>query len=250
MDLETYRQTEVELKRWKDLLRLLPKGQHSILDIGARDGFHSRILSEYYAAVTALDLEQPTFSAERVTTIKGDVTDLQFPANYFDCVLCAEVLEHVRAVEQAVAEIIRVAKKDVVIGVPYREDTRVGKLTCSSCGKVNPHYGHVNVFDEATLRALFHGLEIVEVSFVGQSKERTNHLSSFLMTTAGNPFGTYDQTEPCVFCGRHMLGPASRLPYQRVASRLASYLDSVQRILTRPSPNWIHIRFRKRDGAF
>lgn len=249
MDLDSYRRTASERERWEDLLRLLPKRQYSLLEIGARDGYHSRVLTEHYTVVTALDLERPKFSVERVVTVEGDVTRLEFPANHFDCVLCAEVLEHVTAAERAAAEIARVAKSDIVIGVPYRQDTRVGKLTCSSCGKVNPPYGHVNTFDEARLRSLFHGLEVAEVSFVGKTEERTNYVSSLLMTAAGNPFGTYDQDEPCAFCGRRMLGPAPRRTFQRMCSRVAVYLDSVQRRVTRPAPNWIHMRLHKPGAA-
>ena len=43
------------------LLRLVPKGRTSVLDIGARDGYFSIRLTDYFAEVTALDLEKPPF---------------------------------------------------------------------------------------------------------------------------------------------------------------------------------------------
>src|SRR5512139_805984 len=99
--LEPYRASEREQSRTEDLLRRLPRGRHSVLDIGARDGHFSRRLTEYFTTVTALDLRQPGFEYPRVVTVAGDVRRLGFPDNSFDCVFCAEVLEHVAEVERA-----------------------------------------------------------------------------------------------------------------------------------------------------
>jgi ubiquinone/menaquinone biosynthesis C-methylase UbiE len=136
---------------------MLPKGRISVLDIGARDGFFSRLLTEHFQAVIALDLQTPAFKHPGVVTVAGDVTRLQFPDESFDCVFCAEVLEHVRDVERAGREIARVARHDIVIGVPYRQDTRLGRTTCRTCGKANPPWGHINTFDERKLETLFPG---------------------------------------------------------------------------------------------
>jgi hypothetical protein len=43
-DLQKYRASELEKARTADLLRVLPKGRATVLDIGARDGFFSKIL--------------------------------------------------------------------------------------------------------------------------------------------------------------------------------------------------------------
>ncbi|MBI3680692.1 MAG: class I SAM-dependent methyltransferase [Acidobacteria bacterium] len=249
MDLVKYRQQEIEGLRTQDLLRLLPKARRSILEIGARDGHHSRLLAEHFQAVTALDLEKPAFAAERVTTVKGDVTALEFPDNAFDSILCAEVLEHVPAVERAAAEITRVVRYDVLIGVPCRQDTRVGKMTCRRCGRINPCCGHVHSFDEQRIRRLFGGLEVVETSFVGVRHERTNPVSCWLMNVAGNPWGTYDQVEGCVYCGARMEPPASRTVLEKAASRLATRLDRWQQVVSRPTAGWIHVLFRKPGGG-
>jgi ubiquinone/menaquinone biosynthesis C-methylase UbiE len=62
-------------------------------------------------------LEKPTFEFPRVTTVAGDATKLQFPDELFDCVLCAEVLEHIPAVEKTCRELVRVARHELIIGV-------------------------------------------------------------------------------------------------------------------------------------
>ena len=65
-----------------------------------------------------------------------DVTQLTFEDMSFDALMSLEVLEHVPAVERACKEIARVARHEVVIGVPYKQDTRLGRTKCSNCGKV------------------------------------------------------------------------------------------------------------------
>src|SRR5664280_3005443 len=133
-DIETYRNSEHEKSRTDDLMRLLPRGRSSVLDIGAHDGFFSRLLTQHFETVAALDLEMPTFDYPRVINVEGDATRLQFPDSAFDCVFCAEVLEHIPALEDACREIARVARHEIVIGVPYKQDTRIGRTTtCQQC---------------------------------------------------------------------------------------------------------------------
>src|SRR5271157_5252461 len=113
-DIKRYRESDQEKARTADLLRLLPRGRRSVLDIGARDGHFSRLLTEYFLEVTALDLQIPRFEIANVTTAEGDVTRLQYSSDSFDCVFCTEVLEHVPEVEQACREIVRVARHEVL----------------------------------------------------------------------------------------------------------------------------------------
>jgi hypothetical protein len=115
-------------------------------------------------------------------------------------------LEHIPNVVQACREIERVAGHEVIIGVPYKQDTRLGRTTCRSCGGKNPPWGHVNPFDERRLARLFPGLSIKASSFVGSVRSETNPVSTMLMDMAGNPWGTYEQDEPCIYFKRSVTG--------------------------------------------
>ncbi len=244
-DLQQYRESEQEKARSADLLRLLPRGRKSVLDIGARDGYFSRLLTEYFDEVTALDLEKPPFEYSRVTTVAGDITNLPFNDSSFDCVFCAEVLEHIPALEQACRELVRVARHEIVIGVPFQQDTRCSRTTCRSCGKINPPWAHVNRFDEEKLRRLFPGAAVRDTSFVGSNHEVTNPLSTRLMDWAGNPWGTYDQDEPCTHCGAPLVAPNGRSAFARLCSGIAIRLNRLQSAMSRPHANWIHVVFTK-----
>ncbi|WP_052093496.1 class I SAM-dependent methyltransferase [Colwellia psychrerythraea] len=248
MDLTKYRESDSEKIRTEDLMRLITGRGNTALDIGARDGHFSKLLTEKYKNVIALDLEKPTMHHPNIMCVQGDVTNLGFFDNSNDLVFCAEVLEHIPVplLYKACSEISRVSKEYLLIGVPYKQDIRVGRTTCYTCGKKNPPWGHVNSFDENRLAKLFPKFNICEVSFIGKSVTHTNIVSSALMDFAGNPYGTYNQEEPCIHCNNRMLPPPFERSFlQKVSTRLAFYINNIQKPFLREHGNWIHILFKK-----
>lgn len=241
-----FRESPDEQERIASLMRLLPPGGR-VLEIGARDGYISRLLTDRYEEVVALDLTEPTIEAPRVSCVAGDVRSLDFPAEYFDSVVCSEVLEHIppQDLAQACRELARVAKSHVVIGVPFDQDLRVARTRCAHCGAINPPYGHVNSFDQGRLESLFAPLHAARVEHVAATREGTNAVSDLLMRVAGYPWGSYDQEEPCIACGGS-IGPApARSGVARILSALAVRLDRVI-ATTRPArPKWLHVVFAK-----
>ena len=222
----------------------------SALDVGARGGAISLRLTEGFDEVVALDLVEPPVVHHRIRAVKGDATQMQFPDDSFDSVLCAEMLEHLPSplLERACRELARVTRRSLVVGVPYKQDIRIGRTTCFTCGKPNPPWGHVNSFDEDSLRRLFPDLEWARVQYVGTSEPSTNKVSAFLMDLAGNPYGSYDQEEACVHCNARMLpaGPPSLL--RRLVVKPAIFLQTLQRPFVTPHANWIHVLLTKPTG--
>jgi SAM-dependent methyltransferase len=239
-----YHETEIERTRSADLMRLTPRGYRTVLDAGARDGYFSRLLTGYFEAVTAVDLQPLRVDCEGVTCVQADLTRLPFPNREFDVVLCSEVLEHIPDVEKACAEIVRVARHEVVIGVPYRQDIRVSRTTCKICGKISPPWGHLNSFDEKKLEKLFYPLRAVQISKVSTNRERTTVLATWLMDLGGNPWGVYDSEVPCGHCGARKSAPGSRSLVQRLFSGSAALMNNVQSHFTKPHASWIHVVFK------
>jgi len=237
-------QPSLEELRMDKVLAMLPAGVRNLLEIGARHGVMTKKLAYRVPAVTALDLS-PRFQLDGIVTVAGNVERLQFADNSFDCVVCTEVLEHVPDVASAGRELARVARHYVLVGVPYRQDTRVGRTTCSHCGRINPTYGHLNSFDEARLAKLFPSLRTAATEYVAENRERSNALSVWLQDLAGNPYGTYDQEEPCVFCGQTMAPPGPLSLPKRVAASIGVRLYDFQVRFNQPRATWILMLLKK-----
>ena len=250
-DLAAYRNSEREKQRVADLMRLLPRDISSVLDIGARDGFVSLRLAETIPAVTALDLVEPSIKHDNIKCVTGDICELAFNDNAFDLVFCAEVLEHIptNMLGNACNELKRVSYRYIIVGVPYKQDIRVYRTTCSTCLKVNPPWGHVNSFDEHRLIQLFPGCEIIEKTFVGKVKQRTNFVACYLMDLAGNPYGTYSQDEPCVHCGGKIAPPQDRTLIQKLFTKAAFLSQQLQAPFIKEQPIWIHVLLKKRQKS-
>jgi hypothetical protein len=248
VDLTAYRNSALEQTRIGDLLGLIPGSMHSALDIGARDGYISRALTDRCDLVTALDLERPAIVHDKIRCVQGNVAQLAFRNGEFDLVLCAEVLEHLPEPElkAAARELQRVTSRFLLVGVPYEQDTRLDRTTCYTCGKLNPPWSHVGVFDAERLRRLFPDMEVVTTTLVGSHKQRTNRLSAFLMAKAGNPYGTYGQEEPCIHCGSKLKPPPQRNFSQKIATKIAVKLNQLQAKIQASRPIWIHMLLQKK----
>lgn len=78
--------------------------------------------------VYGLDIEKPKdFSeADGYTFVSGSVENIPFPDNAFDVVVCTHVLEHVRDLNKAMQELLRVAEKRLLIVLPRQREYRFG----------------------------------------------------------------------------------------------------------------------------
>ena len=248
MNFSESRSSAAEKQRTEDLVRLFPKSGKVALDIGARDGHFSLLLADNFESVIALDLLKPEVKHSKVQCVEGNAANLDFDTRFMDFLFCAEVLEHIPTEILAVVchEIERVSNDKILIGVPYRQDTRTGRMTCGSCGHMNPPWGHVNSFDEKRIAALFPACTIDSISFVGTIKDQTNAISTKLMDLAGNPYGTYDQEECCIHCGSAMAPPPQRHLGQKLATKAAIWTRGVTQAFSSPKGKWIHVLLSRR----
>lgn len=245
MDLAEYFPSALERQRASDILALMPGKGRSALDVGANEGFFSMLMADRFESVTALDRNELDIDHPKIKCVVGNAAELQFADGTFDFVLCTEVLEHVppSALNKVCQEIDRVCSSHILIGVPYRQDTRVGRTTCVACGHRRPAYGHVNTFDEDRITKLFSTLNVETISFVGSTRTRTNWLSAALMDFAGNPYGDY-RGIPCGQCGQPRIAP-QRNPAQLAATKCAHGLRKMTEAFSKPRPQWMHVLLSK-----
>jgi SAM-dependent methyltransferase len=247
LDMKTIRETSRETQRIAQLFELVPSRGSLALDVGARDGHLSLVLAERFDRVVAVDLNSVPIDHPKVECLQADAAALDYPDGYFDTVLCAEVLEHIPQphLTRVCRELARVTGNCLVVGVPYRQDLRLGQTTCGHCRAINPPWGHINSFDEAALSALFSGLRVARVDHAGRTREVTNAMSARLLRFADNPYGTYVQDEPCINCGQLLIRPPPRNLTQKVATKAAMWGMALQSRLAAERGAWLHMRFEK-----
>lgn len=99
----------------------------SLLDVGGAEGYKAALARELFGAdVTSCDLsEEACTRAREIYGIEGqsiDIHELPFEDGQFDVVVCSETLEHVSRLEDATRELLRVARRAVVITVPHEPE--------------------------------------------------------------------------------------------------------------------------------
>lgn len=103
-----------------------------ILDIGCGRGFYVHALTFYNfeKEIWGVDNNQGYLSEakesiqdERVHLLRGTVYSVPFADNYFDAIICSEVLEHLKNDRRALLEIYRVLKKggSLIVTVPSKD---------------------------------------------------------------------------------------------------------------------------------
>lgn len=165
-EADFYRTTPEEEASWSHrralVHALLPPGPvGSVLDAGCGDGALAEDLRrELSARVVALDLahKRLAFASGRAPEVafgQASVYRLPFQGESFDLVVCTDLLEHLDEPEAAVRELVRVARRAVVVTVPYK--IRIEKTLCTHCGKDYFLYGHRHSFGREGLERLARG---------------------------------------------------------------------------------------------
>jgi SAM-dependent methyltransferase len=157
-----------------DFDKLPLKAGTKILDIGCGSGRHTCAASRLdkvtvigsdisfeevsEARNRLVDQEDMGLQAGRMWAIlASDITDLPFFDNFFDMVICSEVLEHIADQDKAVKEITRVLRPggDLVVSVPRYLPERICWALSESYHQV-PN-GHVRIYKKKELIALLEG---------------------------------------------------------------------------------------------
>ena len=135
----------------------IPPETRTLLDVGCGRGDLLHAIDVPFSVGT--DLARRGIRFVRRPAMVSSMLSLPFPDRSFDVVLCAETLEHLDPADlvRATAELRRIARKSLVVTVPYQEDLLAWSTRCSRCGTVFHLYGHRNVFSPERLKALFPG---------------------------------------------------------------------------------------------
>lgn len=135
-------------------------GGASVLDAGCGEGFVTDYLARRDSSLrlTGVDRSRKAIAyaedmfGERARFRMGNLYKLPFSDNSFDVVLCSEVLEHLDDADLATRELIRVARRHVVITVPNEPYfTWLNDLARALGISMDP--GHVNFWTKSSFKA-------------------------------------------------------------------------------------------------
>ena len=133
---------------------------HSVLDAGSGEGEMLR-RGVLPAAVRPVCLDlRPASLAEIAVPLRvcASVLALPFAARTFDTVTCLEVLEHLDDPAAAVRELARVARRAVVVSVPFEPYFRIGNvLRGKYLARLGNHPEHVQHWNLRTFPAFLSG---------------------------------------------------------------------------------------------
>jgi SAM-dependent methyltransferase len=138
-----------------------PLRPDGVLDAGCGEGETiARLrdtLGERVAAVDILD-ECVTYTSDRLPFVdarRASVYELPFADDAFDLVMSLEVLEHLDSPAAGLRELGRVARRDIVLSVPYEPYFRLGSLLRGKyLRQLGNHPEHVNHWNRRSFPAL------------------------------------------------------------------------------------------------
>jgi ubiquinone/menaquinone biosynthesis C-methylase UbiE len=121
-----------------------------VLEVGCGEGVVSVMLDERFPTVVGLDLPDANLRDDwRVRPgphyVHGDALRLPFADNQFDLLVCVEVLEHLPDPRTGLIEMVRVARRDLLLSVPREPIFRGCNLVTGRYGReLGNTPGHLN----------------------------------------------------------------------------------------------------------
>ncbi len=114
------RPTDMNMPSVDYLIENIDKDAKNLLDVGCGRGFLLNSISEKLPALktTGCDLYDDVATLKSSAYVRGSIYKLPFADNAFDVVTCTHTIEHLREVPEAIAELKRVARKQLIIVVP------------------------------------------------------------------------------------------------------------------------------------
>ena len=105
----------------------------------------------------SIDLPSRARAVDGMKLAFANIAALPFSDKSFDLVICCEVFEHLSEAnfERGIRELQRVARRYLLISVPYRQRVWNEMFRCARCGFTGNAMQHLRYFDEAKLRLLF-----------------------------------------------------------------------------------------------
>lgn len=162
--------------RIKTVTSNIPDDVKSILDVGCGNGIFINYLSENhnrFDRIHGLDRSESALKLVKTEKTVGNIDDLPFDDQEFDLVVCLEVLEHLpdMVFQKALKNLGRVAKKYIMVSVPFEENLVKHHTECPACHSRFHISLHLRSFNKQSMENLFldEGFKCINQLPVGES---------------------------------------------------------------------------------
>ena len=144
------------------ILSEVPPNSKSVLDVGCGSAWVAKAFQSSGRFVCSLDVSLANTSKalkryplSNHVAVVADSYHLPFKNGSFDCVIAAEIIEHLHDPQAFATEVMRVLKPGgtAIISTPYKE--RLVYEICIHCNQPTPHNAHLHSWDETQLSRLF-----------------------------------------------------------------------------------------------
>jgi len=114
------RETDLNKGSLKKILDSMDPSAHTLLDVGCGHGYFLRQVRRRYPAVTLVgtDIKTDTAGGSDYMYVRSNIEKLPFPDKSFDVVTCNHTIEHLLDIQACVGELIRVARRQVIVATP------------------------------------------------------------------------------------------------------------------------------------
>lgn len=166
-------ETSHDERRLREYIKsLIPDDVQSILDAGCGRAWVAEHFCPKGIYVCSLDIApinvekaKKIYDYPNHSGIVSDLLNLPFPDNFFDCIICSEVIEHIIEPQALINELLRCVKVGgyLLLSTPYKE--KINYTLCIHCNQRTPINAHLHSFDESTLINFFKEFNLSELKY-------------------------------------------------------------------------------------
>lgn len=240
-----YRQSPLQCLRARTVAALLDPATPSVLDVGCGNGFVTDYLKGN-RLVVGCDPSPVALKHASVARVQAGGEALPFGDRAFDSVVCLEVLEHLPrdAFRRTVEELRRVTGRVLIVGVPFRQDLRVGMTRCVAC-RCRFHLDlHRRSFPEPrSIDKLFPGFGRQGTILLGRHTEKRFRTYQWFRYLLMGPEGR-SSLAVCPKCDTPQPSERPEGDGRKLRRRFLRYID--WRIPTRNVPRWMIVLLQRR----
>ncbi len=194
--------------RIKTTVDLIPSDCNSVLDVGCGNGKFLHKIKETNTTIKVIGTDRSDEALQYVNAEKfvSNITEIPKENEFADCVTCLQVLEHIHDATYAASlkELARVAKKYIIVSVPYNEDLKKSFTECPKCKSEFSWELHMRSYTNHDMEHMFdaEGFSLVKSLNIVQREELMgqqffNKIRQILKPSAPKQF----RSPICIVCG-------------------------------------------------